>query len=260
MWNVHRAKRGGQSFKERPIDARDIGVTDQDIGGDAFAGRAALVSYDRADRRVRNRSGSRPPGVHAVGCRRVFVDHLVMDRADDVEAVQDRRAPRQMLAYLRAGNRRVDRRVVRAGFLGLGIVQPFRILHVDVTCAAAQPDHDAMLRLAHRHRRIRLTSGRTLAAASPVPAKPAWRRKSLRCNAFEVMIRSRFRQTREVNMQKPYPPRRGGSTWRRLSETPFSVSERPMAEPMPPAAPGMRSLNHSLAAPAAYLAWIAHGA
>ena len=130
----------------------DVGDADEHVAGHAVVHRPAGLRHGRADRRIDDRAGRGAAGVHLVRGPAVLVDHVVVHRADESEAVEQRGTPREVLADLHAGDRRGDGVVVAACLLGGGIPLRLRIPGVDLGGTAAEPDEDAVLGLAERPR------------------------------------------------------------------------------------------------------------
>src|SRR5438874_13165631 len=80
----------------------------------------------------------------------MLVNDVVVHRANQHEAIENPRAPREMFADLRSANRRIDRRIIGSRLLCLRIAELLGIPGVDLTCTAAQPYENAVLRLAKR--------------------------------------------------------------------------------------------------------------
>src|SRR4051812_7288213 len=92
----------------------------------------------------------------------MFVDYIMVDRADEREPIEHFRAARQMLANSHTVNRRVHRGIVGPWLLGFEIAPGFRIPGIDLTRAPAKPNEDAVLRFAEPRRvRVRVAMSKT---------------------------------------------------------------------------------------------------
>ena len=88
--------------------AGDVGVSDENVRGDALGCGFSFVSDDGADRGIDDRAGGGPAGVESIrgGC--VLVDYFVMNGSENVKSIEHLGAMRKMFADARARDGGLD--------------------------------------------------------------------------------------------------------------------------------------------------------
>jgi hypothetical protein len=134
--------------------AADIRIAHEHVGRHIGTGGAQFVGDDGADGRVGDAAADHAPGVDDIGGEGMLIDDVVIHGAHNGEALGQPRGQRQMLTKLDSRHGGVDRRVVGAGDFGirLRVAASLGIEGIDLGHAAPEPDEDAMLGLALRHR------------------------------------------------------------------------------------------------------------
>ena len=126
--------------------AAGAGVANEHVGGHFGVHGAALMGDDGADGGVAGAAADGACGVDEVGGDGVFVDDVVVHRADGGDLLHEAGGLGEVLGEADAGDGGFDGGVGGAGFFGggFGVAERFGVEGIDLGHATAEPDEDAV--------------------------------------------------------------------------------------------------------------------